>query len=483
MKKYLLGILLVVLVLIMACRDESLYPLPYDDRTSAHYLRIYRATTNVFEFDDLPNSAFEFVFESVDSDKGRLLDSVIFYATFRSGSTGLITNEIRVKSVAASDMGFNFVPEPTYSEYLRSAPIRITYPEIHARLITLNVDPDGTPNPSDPEYNPNCTNIYPNVCPAIAYPYGTGNIQLGDQIILRWKTVLKDERTYTVPNLHTVVSPSLGNVAEANMLSPNVTTGAFYNAPYQFTVTTRRMVNSGNINSAYIGDYRMIQVAVWSPSHTAAEYYAAMSNSVYNNLVRPFTFGNSPTDSSQVVTLSKDPAQLPTVRLLQCKYRGEDITIPLNFEGVANPGFTTAAASVGALNWLSRPFPTNPLAITNLNAWNTTIGMGMGSISNANLGTVFVPLVNTNVSCANNNERQFYLVTPLGGTFEGSPSYRFGLPHSFVPNRGYYRRDQDGTTAGQVFTIAVDDDADEYGRRNGYCYWYRRIYLRLEKLP
>lgn len=466
MKKYLLGILLVALGVIMACRDESLYPLPYDDRTTAHYLRIYRATTNVLEIDDLPNSAFEFIFESVDSDKGRLLDTVTFFATLREGATGKITDEIKVKSVPASAMDFNFVPEPTYSEYLRSGRVRITYPEIHARLITLVDDPDGDI----------CTEIYPDVCPAIAYPYGTGDIQLGDQIILRWKTKLKDGRTYTVPNVHTVVSPRLGNVEEANMLSPNVTTGAFYNAPYQFTVTARRMVNSGNINTAYIGQYRMVQVAVWSPNHTAAEF-----NSVIPTyMVRPFTFGSTPTDSSQIVTLSKDPAQLPTVRLLQCTYRGTSVTIPLNFEAVANPALT-GAAGTAALNWLNRPFPPDPTAIPNLSAWGSTIGMGMGAASNANMGTIFIPLFNTGVDCT--SDREFYLVTPLGGTFPGSPTYRYGLPHTTVPNRGYYRRDQDGTTAGQVFTIAVDDDADEYGRRNGYCSWYRRIYLRLERLP
>lgn len=464
LKKYLMALIVVAGTTFMACRDESLYPLPYDDRTSAHYLRIYRATTNVLELDDLPNSAFEFVFESVDEQKGALLQEVEFYATFRSGSTGQITDEILVKTVPASAMNFNFVPEPTYSEYLRSGVVRITYPEIKAALETLTTDPDGT----------TCTNIYPDVCPAIAYPYGSGDLQLGDQIILRWKTRLTDGRTYTVPNVHTVVSPSLGNVDEANMLSPNVTTGAFYNAPYQFTATVRRMVNSGNINTAYTGQYRMVQVAVWSPNHTTAEYNAVIPT----YMVRPFIFGQSDTDSSQVVTLTKDPAELPTVRLMQCRYKGQDITIRLNFEGVANPAFT-GTAGAAALGWLNRPFPTNPLGITNLGAWGSTIGMGMGAASNTNLGTVFVPLINTGVDCT--SEREFYLVTPLGGTFAGSPSYRYGLPHTTVPNRGYYRRDQDGT-AGQVFTIAVDDDADEYGRRNGYCTWYRRVYLRLEAL-
>lgn len=104
----------------------------------------------------------------------------------------------------------------------------------------------------------------------------------------------------------------------------------------------------------------------------------------------------------------------------------------------------------------------------------------MTGATNAVLGTVFVPLVNTGVDCT--SEREFYLVTPLAGTFGGNTTLRYGLPRRTYPNRGYYRMDQNGLSTGQVFTIAVDDDADEYGRRNGYCTWFRRIYLRLEKL-
>jgi hypothetical protein len=57
-----------------------------------------------------------------------------------------------------------------------------------------------------------------------------------------------------------------------------------------------------------------------------------------------------------------------------------------------------------------------------------------------------------------------------------------GIPRRAFPNRGHYRTDRDGLTVGDVFTISVDDDVDEYGRRNGYCNWYTRVYLSLTKL-
>lgn len=454
LKKYILGCVWVVVLFIIACRDESKYPLPYDDRTTAHYLRIYRVTSNVFELNDLNNSAAEFVFESVDIQKGRLLQEVEFFITHRDAS-GRITGEARLVTVPASAMNFNFVPEPTYSEYLRSAPFRITYQQIYDLLNTHPVfqsDPDGVVgNPAS------CTGIYPNVCPAIAY-HG-GDLLLNEQVIIRWKTRLTDGRTYTIPNIQTSVSPSLGNLEEANMLSPNVTTGAFYNAPFQFTFTVRRMLTTYDPD-AYTGNYRMTQMAVWSPNHNLELHQV-----IPDYMVKPFLFGSSPTDSNQVVTISRVPGGLPTERQFTCRYRGQEITMRINLEGGPNPGLSAAALAT-LNNPFGSPDPGN--------------GMGMGGALNTNLGTVFVPLYNTNVNC--NERRQFYQVTPLAGTFAGNTTLRYGLPRYTIPNRGYYRIDQDGLTAGQVFTIGVDDDADEYGRRNGYCTWYRRVYLRLERL-
>jgi hypothetical protein len=451
LKKYILGTALTAGVVMMACRDESLYPLPYDDRTTAHYLRIYRSTTNVFELNDLANSAVEFVFESVDAQKGALLQEVEFYATHRNGSTGEITDEVFVTTIPASAMNFNFVPQPTYSEYLRSAPVRITYNQIQAALVTLTTDPDGIPGVD-------CSDIYPDVCPAVAYP---GSLALGDQIFLRWKTRLTDGRTYTVPNVQSVVSPRLGNGEEANMLSPNVTSGQFYNAPYQFTVTVRRMTNP-YVANAYTGDYRMIQMAVWSPSHNLE-----LHQTIPTYMVRPFTFGSSPTDSTQTVTLSTVTGGLPTERLVQnVRYRGQTISFKVNFEG---GGPASPAPGGAALATLTDAF-------SNVSG---TSGMGM-VIPAGGLGTVWVPLFNSGVNCT--SQRQFYLTTPLNGAFGGTTALRFGLPRRTYPNRGFYPIGSDGLTPGNVFTIAVDDDADEYGRRNGYCTWYRRIYLRLEKL-
>lgn len=453
-KKYVMGVVLLAAVVIMACRDESLYPLPYDDRTSGHYLRIYRQSSNVVDFDDLTNSAVEYIFESVDEQKGALLQEVEFYATHRSAG-GLITDETLVKTVQASAMGFAFVAQPTYSEYLRSAPVRITVPEIEAAFATLTTDPDGIPGVD-------CTNIYPDVCPAVPYP---GSLSVGDAILLRWKVRLTDGRTFTVTNVQTVTSPSLGNPAEANM-TPNITSGLFYAAPYASTITVRRTTTTGNAN-AYTGDYRMTQMAIWSPSHSLT-----LHETIPNYMVKPFLFGSSATDSTQTVTLSLVPGGLPTERQFTCTYRGQTITMRINLEGGPNPGLAAAALAT-----LTSPFgPPGP-----------GNGMGMTGATNANLGTVFLPLMNTGVDCTANSNREVYVLTPLAGAFAGSTTLRFGLPrYTSIPNRGYYRLDQDGLTPGQVFTIGVDDDVDEYGRRqggqSGYCTWVRRVSLRLEKL-
>lgn len=450
-KKYVMGVVLLAAVLIMACRDESLYPLPYDDRTSGHYLRIYRLASNTVDFDDLANSQLEYIFESVDKEKGALLDEIEFYATHRSAG-GLITDEVLVKTVDASTMGFAAVPQPTYSEYLRSATFRIPVSEIEAAFATLTTDPDGIPLVD-------CSNIYPDVCPCVAYP---GSLAVGDAILLRWKTRLTDGRTFTVANVHAVTSPSLGNAAEANM-TPNITSGLFYAAPYTNTFTVRRTTTTGNAN-AYTGDYRMTQMAIWSPSHSLV-----LHETIPNYMVKPFLFGSSATDSVQTVTLAKVVGGLPTERQFTCTYRGQTITMRINLEGGPNPGLSAAALAT-LTNPFGPPGPGN--------------GMGMTGATNANLGTVFTPLMNTTVDCT--SSRELYLTTPLTGQFAGGTTLRFGLPRYTIPNRGYYRLDQDGLTPGQVFTIHVDDDVDEYGRRqggqSGYCTWYRTVSLRLEKL-
>ena len=127
------------------------------------------------------------------------------------------------------------------------------------------------------------------------------------------------------------------------------------------------------------------------------------------------------------------------------------------------------------------------------------LGNGLGfpaGTTNANLGTVYVPMINTGVDCT--SEREFYFTNPQPGVYNQpvtvhpvtqaaiSPASPLplaaGMPSSTFPNRGLYRLDRDGLTAGDVFSISIDDDADEYGRRNGYCNWYTRIYLTLTKI-
>lgn len=461
-RKYTIYLLVSALALVIGCRDESTYPLPFDDRDTGHYLRIYSQSSTIWNREDLNASAFEAVFESIDPEKGRLLDSVSFYASFRRGAT--LTREVLVKRVPASAFNFAFVPEPTYSEYLRSAPFRITASEVRSALqAQASTDPDGTGA-------------------LVAYPADAG--LLGDIFTIRWRTRTKDGQAYTVFNPQTTVNPAFGNLAEANM-TPNITRGQFYNAPYIISFPVSQTVTAAVTDlTPYTGNYRMTQVAIWSPNHNVALHLSNMPG----NILKPFLFGNSPTDSTQTVTINMVSGGLPSEREFTCRYRGSNVTLRISLEaGLATGVNPDALATLTTAANANVP-PGN----------HTARGLGFpAGTTTGNLGAVNVKLFNTGVSCS--GERQFYQVTPVAGVFNAlatsnpvtgaaiappsSIALPWGAPRSAFPNRGVYRIDRDGKTLGDVFTIAIDDDVDEYGRRNGYCNWFRRVYLRLERIP
>jgi hypothetical protein len=209
----------------------------------------------------------------------------------------------------------------------------------------------------------------------------------------------------------------------------------------------------------------MTQVARWQPDHSTSQH-ASFPQAWMDS----FVFGSSATDSTQTVTLANVTNGAPTERQFTCTYRGQTITMVINLENTATG---LSAAAVTTLNTpLHGPGQLNPAYGLGFPAGTTT----------GNLGTVFVPLMNTTVDCSSN--REFYLVTPLGGAFAGDNTlpWTSGHPRATVPNRGAYRNDRDGLTVGDRFLIGVDDDADEYGRRNGYCNWYTRVLLSMQKL-
>lgn len=463
-KRYIV-VLMSAVAIVMACRDESLYPLPYDNRTTGHYLRIYNISSNIWNREDLANSAFEAVYESVDAQKGDFLESVTFYATFRRGSA--FTREVEVRTVTFNDFGFAPVPPPTFSEYKRSAPFRITANEVRNALQSdASTDPDGPG-------------------PLIAYPADAG--LLGDIFIIRWKATTKDGQSYTVFNPQSTINPAFGNMAEANM-TPNVTRGQFYNAPYIISIPVSETVtNAVTDPDPYIGQYRMTQVAIWSPSHSTALHLTNMPR----YMIKPFLFhGNPSTDSTQIVDLQRPANGLPSEREFTCFYRGEQITLRISLEAGQNTVNADALATL-----------TTATNVDVFPALHAAKGLGFPpGTTTTNLGTVFVKLQNTTVNC--NERREFYQVTPPSGVFNprvgthpitgatiSPPSalpLPWGCPRSTFPNRGVYRIDRDGKSTApgnvDVFTIGIDDDVDEYGRRNGYCSWYRRVYLRLEKI-
>jgi len=413
------------------------------------FLRLYSFVSNTWDLDDLNHSGFTAIYESVDQNSGADLKKIEFYATHKSGATGLITNEALVKTIDSTTISASFatVPAPTLTEYLRSGPITITYAETIAGLSSLTTDPDGT----------SCTGTYPDVCTMVAFP---GSLQEKDEVIFRVAIYDKKDRLFTVANPQTTVTPALGNQADVN-ISANLTGGLFYANPMLYTINVVRTTTTGNAD-AYTGYYQMTQVARWQPDHSASQQSSF-------SWIDEIVFGNSNTDSTQVVILNKVTGGLPTEREFTCKYRGNTISMTINLEN------TPTGLTQGAITTMINPsnVPGQPAA--------TPQGLGFPAGTTAdNVGTVWVPLLNTEVNCT--STRQFYQVTPLGGTFVGSTSLAWGYPRGTVPNRGAYRNDRDGLTPGDVFCIGVDDDADEYGHRNGYCDWYTRVLLTMKKL-
>lgn len=382
-RKYTWFMALFIMGLGVACRDESLYPLPYNERVVGAYLRMYSITSNVFDLNDLANSGFDVTYEIVDEANGDNLASVEFYVSMRRG-TG-VTGEALIKTIPGSD--FAAVPEPTYSDYKR-AHIRVTATETLAALASISAAPPAT---------------WPSGSVGLVYP---GSVIAADQIIYRWQIVLNDGRKFSVLN------PQRTNVAENNN-TPNITTGQFYSAPSTYTVVVRSLPAG-----AWTGSYTLDQTEIWSPNHSAALHASSYPPSL-NQVLFP----------SQTVTLAIPANGLSTEREFTVTgYRGTNITMRINLEN----------------------------------------------------GTVFVPLQNTGVDCT--SEREIYLVTPVAGSFAGNTTLAAGLPQATVQNRGSYNTAQDGLTPGQIMTIGLDDDADEYGRRNGYCTWTRRVKLRLTRI-
>jgi hypothetical protein len=451
--------------LVISCADESLLPLPYNDRVTGAYLRIYSQRSNVFDLGtsavgDLSNtslaaSGFEAIFEPVDPSGGDELASIDFYVSHRRGTD--LTQEAFIKSVDASI--FTDVAEPTYSEYKRGT-VRVTAIEALTALRTIVTDPDGDgtdTNGNGQLGDDQCPKCVP--LKGLAAFGAAGTLNPGDQVNIRWEMIMKDGRKISVANPQTTVNPAFANAATANS-SPNVTTGQFYNSPFIAIMTVRRL-----ISNSYVGTYSLRQRGIWSLNHTLLVHQESWPNYLSETLF-----------PDQTVTLSIPAGGLSTEREFTVTYKGQTVTMRINFERTS-PGLTGGAAAAIRRSLVPFGFPADTQ-----DASTTFAG---------NIGTVFVALQNTTVDCT--SERELYWVTPTAGTFGNGEtatnptasnflSAKPLLPQNIIPNRGIYRNDLDGLTPGQTFTIGIDDDCDEYGRRNGYCTWTRRVYLSLTKI-
>ena len=428
-KKYTALFSLLLLGMGLSCTtDESLFPLPYNSRTVGGYLRMYRFTSNVFDVNNIANSAFETIFEPVDEKLGDNMLNIEFYASFKRG-TGL-TGEVPIKVIDNS--GFVAPPAPTYSLYKRQL-IRITASET---LTALAAAPAVAPVEV-------IAGLWPSGSPFLAPPV---SFIAADQIIYRWVMVMKDGRRITVVNAQKTNPPT-----EIAQNSPDIATGQFYLAPSQKTITVRQV-----IANSWVGTYGLKQMAIYSPNHTGLLHETAFP-----------AYMNQKLFQNQLVTLAVPAGGLSTEREFTVNYRGSNVTMRVNLEQTA-PGLTGASgtAALAALNAASSTVP--------------PFGFGFTGATNANLGIAFVPLQNSSVSCT--SKRQLYWITPGGGTFVGSAIMPAGLPLREIANRGVYRHDILGTVPGNVFSISIDDDCDEYGRGGGYCTWTRRVIVTLTKL-
>lgn len=363
LKKYTLLTGLLLALVSISCRDESLYPLPYDDREVGAYMRLYSLTSNIVDLNNLAGSGLDGTFEAVDGNGGNDLAEFRIFVRHRRGTA--LTSEVAVKTIPASD--FVDVAEPTHSEYKR-AKIRVTASE----TVTALAGATGFP----------------------------GSLLAADQLIYRGAMVLTDGREFTNSNT-----------------TPNITGGQFYSASFLYTLTVRALTAS-----TWTGAFSLTQNSIWSPNHAALLHTRPEFPSYINQVLFP----------NQTVNLAIPAAGLSTERQFTVSYRGQNVTLRVNLEN----------------------------------------------------GTVFVPLQNSTVDCS--EERELYWTAPPGGSFAvtGLPAGAVmpaGTPQATTPNQGSYVTTQ-GAAVGNVLTIGIDDDADEYGRRNGYCTWTRRVRLTLTKL-
>lgn len=206
--------------------------------------------------------------------------------------------------------------------------------------------------------------------------------------------------------------------------TPNITGGQFYSASFVYTLTVR-----SPIANSWLGDYSLVQTSIWSPAHAVVLHAAP-----------EFAYLNKVLFAPGTVTLSIPAGGLSTERQFTVNYRGQNVTLRFNLE----------------------PTPTGAVPTS---------------------GTVFIPLQNTGINCT--SERQLYWTQPTAGNFtfpSPAPTLPPGAPQGTTANQGSFNNSITGLTAGNTITINVDDDADEYGRRNGYCTFTRRVRLTLVKL-
>lgn len=208
--------------------------------------------------------------------------------------------------------------------------------------------------------------------------------------------------------------------------TPNITGGQFYSASFIYTLTVRSQTLAGS----WLGTYNLTQNAIWSLNHSPALHATPQFPAYLNQVLFP----------NQQVTLTVPNGGLSSERQFTVNYRGQNVTIRFNLE----------------------PTPSQ-IAPTS--------------------GTIFIPLQNSTVSCT--TERQFFWTMPTSGSFGTTaappPALPAGLPQGVTANQGAYNTSQTGLVVGESLTIGLDDDADEYGRRNGYCTWTRRVRLTLTK--
>lgn len=199
--KYLWSTVLVLLA-VVACKDDSLQPLPIDSFKSGGaggvFMRQVQTISGIFNAEALSTANFSLVLEAVDGKQGSSIESIDFYASFVDKTPGNGTNNLAEKFVKNIPYAGTFAVDATSN--LPRGTVTVTYNECVAALSLTPAQVDRT-----------------------------------DQFIIRQAVKLKDGRVFSSDNT-----------------SSALLTGGFYLSPFRNIVSVSCPSQVQNVEVTYV---------------------------------------------------------------------------------------------------------------------------------------------------------------------------------------------------------------------------------------